>query len=263
MSITIVTEPKVYLVGLQRVDLAELSLFLHDEGFEGWHTDAPSAGETLIEIAGRNCYQSFQNPRPGGNEAYIRHLLEVGHGSVLEHCVFSFILTGVSRSFSHELVRHRVGFSYSQLSQRYVDESDVAFVVPPLYRGLPESHSILCGWRHSCSKALETYRFLVDMADVMAECQSIAARQATRRKVIREAARSVLPECTETKIFVTANVRALRHFLELRGDPGADAEIRSVAVELARVLKAAAPHCFADAAIAGDPPRVTVEHHKV
>jgi thymidylate synthase (FAD) len=260
MSITIVTEPKVYLVGLQRVDLAELSLFLHDEGFEDWHTDAPSAGENLIEIAGRNCYQSFKHPRPGGNAAYIRHLLEVGHGSVLEHCVFSFIFTGVSRSFTHELVRHRVGFSYSQLSQRYVDESDVAFVLPPLYRGLPDSHAILGRWRDSCSRALDAYRFLVDMADVMAECQSIAA---ARRKVIREAARSVLPNCTETKIFITANVRALRHFLELRGDPGADAEIRSVAVVLAEVLKDAAPHCFADATIAGDPPRVTVEHRKV
>jgi thymidylate synthase (FAD) len=263
MNITVITEPKVYLVGKPFVDWDAMYHFLKDSDCPDWNTDTRNPGEVLIETAGRNCYQSFKHPRPGGNAAYIRHLLEVGHGSVLEHCVFSFILTGVSRSFSHELVRHRVGFSYSQLSQRYVDESDVAFVLPPLYRGLPQSHAILGRWRDSCSRALDAYRFLVDMADVMAECQSIAARQSARRKVIREAARSVLPECTETKIFVTANVRALRHFLELRGNPGADAEIRSVAVALAEVLKAAAPHCFADVTIAGDPPRVTVEHRKV
>jgi thymidylate synthase (FAD) len=259
MSITIVTEPKVYLVGLQRVDLAELSLFLHDEGFEDWHTDAPSAGENLIEIAGRNCYQSFKHPRPGGNAAYIRHLLEVGHGSVLEHCVFSFIFTGVSRSFTHELVRHRVGFSYSELSQRFVDNSDAAFVLPPLYRELPHDHAVVRQWKDFCAQALRTYSSLSLHVPPAFE----GGDRTAQRKAVREAARSVLPECTETKIFVTANVRALRHFLGLRGDLGADAEIRSVAVELALVLKDAAPHGFADVTIADDPPRVTVEHHKV
>ena len=73
---------------------------------------------------------SFQRPRPGGNKAYIGHLLEVGHGSVLEHAVFNLLFTGVSRSLTHELVRHRAGFGFSQLSQRFVDESKCSFVEP-------------------------------------------------------------------------------------------------------------------------------------
>src|ERR1700694_5176206 len=122
----IITEPSVYLVGRQAVDDGELSRFLADEGVESWQTDSSVGGEKLVETAGRLCYMSFAKPRPGGNKAYLGHILEVGHGSVLEHEVFNLIFTGVSRSFTHELVRHRAGFGYSQLSQRYVDESDVA-----------------------------------------------------------------------------------------------------------------------------------------
>jgi thymidylate synthase (FAD) len=235
----------VFLVGRQQVDERELSRFLDQIGVSGWTTDAPSAGEKLIETAGRVCYESFKNPRPGGNKAYISHILEVAHGSVLEHEVFSVIITGISRSLSHELVRHRVGLSPSQLSQRYVDESDVAFVVPPAileHMEKVKNFSTIRGmWEHACNDSLEKYKFLV----ASLEDRNIADATA-RRKAAREAARSVLPNCTETKIFLTGNARAWRHFCELRGSAGADAEIRRLALVLLPVLQRESPHVFGD-----------------
>ncbi|NDH07117.1 thymidylate synthase (FAD), partial [bacterium] len=115
----VVLEPKVYLMGRQTVDDATLDQFLVDHGVS-WQSDTEVAGEYLTEVAGRVCYMSFAKPRPGGNHAYLNHILEVGHGSVLEHAVWNFVFTGVSRSLTHELVRHRAGMGYSQLSQRYV-----------------------------------------------------------------------------------------------------------------------------------------------
>ena len=126
----IINEPSVYLVGQQSIDYGELGRFLADESVSEWTTDTDIGAEKLVEVAGRTCYMSFSKPRPGGNKAYIDHILEVGHGSVLEHAVFSLMITGVSRSLTHELVRHRSGFGYSQLSQRFVDESKCAFVLP-------------------------------------------------------------------------------------------------------------------------------------
>ena len=125
----IIRRPKVYLVGRQLLDEAEIRRFLEDHEVGEWATDTSIPAEVLPEIAGRVCYMSFSKPRPGGNRAYLGHIKEVGHGSVLEHTVWNFIITGVSRSFTHELVRHRAGFGYSQLSQRYVDESVADFVV--------------------------------------------------------------------------------------------------------------------------------------
>src|ERR1035441_7275688 len=106
-ALQIINEPNVYILGRQAVDEEALAGFLREHEVRHWTTDTEVAGEKLIETAGRVCYMSFQRPRPGGNKAYINHLLEVGHGSVLEHAVFNLLVTGVSRSLTHELVRHR------------------------------------------------------------------------------------------------------------------------------------------------------------
>ena len=96
----------------------------------GWQTDS-EGGSALAEFAGRACYQSWDkpNPRTATNAGYLRHILEVGHLSVFEHANVTFYITGISRSCTHELIRHR-HFSYSQLSQRFVPEHD-SKVVPP------------------------------------------------------------------------------------------------------------------------------------
>src|SRR5947209_10966315 len=110
-TMRILREPTVYLMGRQETNDAEVDRFLADHGV-AWQTDTEVAGEHLVEVAGRVCYMSFAKPRPGGNKAYLGHILEVGHGSVLEHAVWNLLITGVSRSLTHELVRHRAGFGY-------------------------------------------------------------------------------------------------------------------------------------------------------
>jgi thymidylate synthase (FAD) len=257
---TIIREPGVYLVGRQTVDDEALGRFLADHDVTRWTTDTEEAGEKLVEVAGRLCYMSFAKPRPGGNRAYIGHILEVGHGSVLEHAVFNFILTGVSRSFTHELVRHRAGFGYSQLSQRFVDESDCAFVEPAV---IAEDAGLHALWLEAVVASQVAYRRL---ADALAAKFAHIEDRTLRRKKAREAARSVLPNATETKIFVTANARALRHFIEMRADPAADVEIRKVAVAMLEILQAESPNLFGDYTIHDLPVggrAASTPHHKV
>ncbi len=237
---TILRDPRVYLVGRQAIDEDALSRFLADEGVTRWSTDTEEAGEKLVEVAGRLCYKSYARPRPGGNAAYIGHILEVGHGSVLEHAVFNFIITGVSRSFTHELVRHRAGMGYSQLSQRFVDESECAFVEPDAIADDPALHAIWIDAIHSCQSAYQT------LADGLNAKFADVSDKTLRRKKAREAARSILPNATETQIFVTGNARAFRHFIEMRGDEAADAEIRKVAIAVLKALQEESPNLFGD-----------------
>lgn len=236
----IIRQPKVYLLGRQTVDQKELDRFLADHEVAHWTTDTDIAGQKLCEIAGRVCYMSFAKPRPGGNKAYLGHILDVAHGSVLEHAVFNLLITGVSRSFTHELVRHRAGFGYSQLSQRYVDESTADFVEPDCIANDPDLHAI---WLKTVEQCLETYRKLVQ---ALMKTPSQTMDKTLQRKNARQAARSVLPNATETKIFVTANARALRHFIEMRCSEQAEVEIRKVAAEVLRVLQREAPNLFGD-----------------
>lgn len=257
---TILRDPAVYLVGRQVVDDAELARFLADHDVSRWTTDTDEAGEKLVEVAGRLCYLSFAKPRPGGNSAYIGHILEVGHGSVLEHAAFNLIIAGVSRSMTHELVRHRAGFGFSQLSQRFVDESECSFVEPDAIADDPELHAL---WLDSVRTAQEAYRAL---ADGLARRFAHIEDRTLRRKKAREAARSVLPNATETKIFVTGNARALRHFIEMRGDAAADAEIRKVALAVLEILRADSPNLFGDYEVFETPDggrAVRTEHRKV
>ena len=237
-DLTIIDQPKVYLVGRQTVDEDAIAKFLQDEGAT-WQTDTEQGGEKLIEAAGRLCYMSYGKGRKT-NAEYIGHVLEVAHGSVLEHAVWNFIITGVSRSFTHELIRHRAGFGYSQLSQRYVDESETDYVEPACIAADPALHEI---WLKAVRTSHNAYMELVaGLAEQFADVPDATLR----RKLARQAARSVLPNATETKIFVTANARALRHFIELRGSEHADVEIRKVAVEVLRIMQREAPNMFAD-----------------
>src|SRR5436190_14020651 len=124
-----------------------------------WSTDA-DGGEALAEFAGRACYQSWRKPNPATatNAGYLRHILEVGHLSVLEHGTVSFYLTGVSRSLTHELIRHR-HFSYSQLSQRYVPERDAAMVEPEAIADDPELHEMFA---KAAEASVEAYESLLE-----------------------------------------------------------------------------------------------------
>ncbi|GGP48535.1 FAD-dependent thymidylate synthase [Saccharothrix coeruleofusca] len=212
-----------------------------------WSTDA-DGGEALAEFAGRACYQSWTKPNPATatNAGYLRHIIEVGHLSVLEHGSVSFYLTGISRSLTHELIRHR-HFSYSQLSQRYVPERDAAMVEPDVIAADPELHAKFVA---AAEASVNAYNELLKGLE---EKFSDVPSATLRRKQARQAARAVLPNATETRIVVTGNYRAWRHFIAMRATEHADVEIRALAVECLRQLQKAAPNAFADFAISALP----------
>lgn len=205
-----------------------------------WQTDSSRDAEILSEFAGRLCYQSWSNPSRRTNQQYLQNILAQEHFSVLEHAGFTVVLTGVSRSCTHELVRHR-HFSFSQLSQRFYNEEDAAVVVPPLFRDDPEAIQIL---EEVYATSQRAYRRLVELAQ--RKLTSVPDGR-MRRKRAREAARCVLPNMTETHIVITGNHRAWREFFEKRGSIHADAEIREVAVRIFQeVARPLAPHVYQD-----------------
>ncbi|MER5454172.1 MULTISPECIES: FAD-dependent thymidylate synthase [unclassified Micromonospora] len=205
-----------------------------------WSTDA-DGGQALAEFAGRACYQSWKKPNPATatNAGYLAHILEVGHLSVLEHGSVSFYFSGVSRSFTHELIRHR-HFSYSQLSQRYVPERDAAMVEPRVIAEDPELH------KRFVEAAEASVRAYTELLEGLERHFADEPNPTLRRKQARQAARAVLPNATETRIVVTGNYRAWRHFIGMRATEHADVEIRELAVECLRQLQRVAPNVFAD-----------------
>jgi thymidylate synthase (FAD) len=205
-----------------------------------WDTDT-DGGEALAEFAGRACYQSWKKPNPATatNAGYLRHILEVGHLSVLEHGSVTFYLSGISRSLTHELIRHR-HFSYSQLSQRYVPERDAAMVEPGVIADDPDLHAKFVA---ASDAAVAAYTELLEGL----EKKFADVEHATlRRKQARQAARALLPNATETRIVVTGNYRAWRHFIAMRASEHADVEIRELAIACLRELGRVAPNAFAD-----------------
>ncbi len=205
-----------------------------------WSTDA-EGGQALAEFAGRACYQSWSKPNPATatNAGYIAHILDVGHLSVLEHGTVTFYFTGVSRSFTHELIRHR-HFSYSQLSQRYVPERNAAMVEPDVIAEDPELH------KKFVEATEASVRAYTELLEGLQQRFADIPNATLRRKQARQAARAVLPNATETRIVVTGNYRAWRHFIAMRATEHADVEIRELAVECLRQLQAVAPNVFAD-----------------
>lgn len=217
-------------------------------------------GERLAEFAGRLCYMSQKNPAKRDTREYLDNIKKQGHGSVLEHANYSLLLEGVSRSLTHELVRHRAGFAYSQLSQRYVDESEANFVMPPAIIG---DEALESAWKGQVEAAQKSY---VGLVEQLMTRYAWVSDKIHRRKMAREAARGVLPNSTETKIVVTGNARAWRTMLELRSSEGAEFEIRRCAIMIIRILREEAPAFFSDFEIydAGDRAEAArIVYHKV
>jgi thymidylate synthase (FAD) len=226
------TEPKLTLIARpQFLEPAHLPVTWLGDGTDG---------ERLAEFAGRLCYMSQRNPAKRETREYLENIKRQGHGSVLEHAVYSILVEGVSRSLTHELVRHRAGTAMSQLSQRYVDESEANFVVPPAIIG---DEALTAAWRAQVEAAQAAYVALVDQ---LMDRYRWVDDKVHRRKMAREAARGVLPNSTETKIVFTANARSWRTLLELRAGEGAELEIRRLAVAIIRLLQAEAPAFFND-----------------
>ena len=178
-------------------------------------------GEELIEYAGRVCHKSKMSGDPG---KFIRWLIGVGHGSVIEHAVATFEFSGISRACSHQVVRHRLA-SYSQESQRYCDIGIWEPVIPPT---ISESEEAMIAFRGAMACAKLAYSSLKTLG------------------LLKEDARFVLPNATPTRVVMTANLRAWRHFIKMRADKAAQWEIQVVAREVLKELYQHFPNVFRD-----------------
>lgn len=178
--------------------------------------------EKLIETAGRTSYLSFKKQGRDTEKEFIRMLMKRGHYSILEHAYATFRISGVSRAFTHQLVRHRL-CSFTQQSQRHLDESDFNYVEPDSIKDHSKAHYLFTEFMERARKIYLELK---------------------RLRIKNEDARFVLPNAVESQIVVTANLREWRHIIELRGSPDAQWEIRKVAIEILRILKAHAPTVF-------------------
>ncbi len=187
--------------------------------------------ERMVELAGRTAYKSFGRITDTSSGEFIRRIVRSGHESVLEHASASIRVKGISRACSHQLVRHRLA-SYTQSSQRYVDESDAEFVVPPSIERCETGYD---SYMRHLQEAIDMYEFLKSSG------------------ISVEDARFVLPTACATEIVMTANFREWRHFLEVRGDHHAQWEIRALAYKVYVILSNEAPSVFADFSVVEHP----------
>ncbi len=249
------TAPAVYLIAKPSIQVASMRSYLSDVGGEAWlarREDEAEGGlnaaQLLVEFCGRVCYRSWQ---PGLNKnvtrvredqrEYLRNLLSSLHGSVLEHANFTFAFRNVSRVFTHELVRHRAGSAFSQESLRYVRLTEIGFRVPP---------------------ALEPVREKVlDLVERLEEFQTSAAEELglddegipfSVKKEVTSALRRLAPIGLSTDIVWTANLRTIRHVIEMRTSAGAEEELRTVFDRVATIMCSEAPDLFQDFSRADD-----------
>ena len=243
-SETFVYQPEVNIVS--RPQFLEGHRAFLEAQRQKWKQDASGPAtdaELLIEFAGRICYMSFEKPAPLTTREYIQKLIRKGHESVLEHASWTFVIAGVSRAFTHQLVRHRVGFAYSQLSQQYHDERGARLIVPTELQSSPE---LLLLWKQSLLDSKKHYDFLASSLGLDEDQLASGPGSAETRRALRSAARSVLPNATESIVAVTVNARALRHFLRSRGGIVGDLEMRRVSAALMATVQPEAPSIVYD-----------------
>jgi thymidylate synthase (FAD) len=241
------TVPSVFLIARPQVELAGMRAYLEDVGGQSWlerrlEEGEPNDGELLVEFGGRACYRSWE---PGLNanvtrvrsdrREYLENILRSAHGSVLEHANYTFALRNVSRVFTHELVRHRAGSAFSQESLRYVRLTDIGFRVPAALAPVRERALAIV-------EALE--EFQRDAAAALhIDDEGVPFHV---KKEVTSALRRLAPLGLSTDIIWSANLRTLRHVIEMRTDEGAEEELRSVFDEVARVMVREAPNVFQD-----------------
>lgn len=242
------TTPEVELIARPSVDLGALERYLKTVGGESWlemrknQDEGVNDGQLLIEAAGRACYRSWTeglNPnvtRIRRDQAeYFLNILRSGHGSVLEHANYTFIIHDASRVATHEIVRHRAGSAFSQESLRFVRLTDIPFRIPDVLEPLrPKVISIL--------ETLDEFQISA-AEDLGIDEEGIPFHE---KKEITSALRRLAPEGLSTMLFWTANVRTLRHVIQARTDPGAEEELRLIFDKVGRIMLQEAPLLFGD-----------------
>lgn len=211
--------------------------------------------EKIIAAAAKLCYSEsgvenlLEGLTPEKTEEFVDRLANYGHESPIEHANFTFGIEGISRACSHQLVRHRIA-SYSQKSQRYVNENDFEYIIPPEVEKYPDARE---EFERQMASIAEGYN---KIADILTEnhkkkliADGVPEKEAASkaRKMANEDARFVLPNACETKIIVTMNTRSLKNFFRLRCCNRAQWEIKAVADEMLRLCMEAAPSLFKNA----------------
>jgi len=242
----------VVMIAKPDVSTAGLRPFLDGYGLDfAQYVDDPvplPPAARLLKTAGQTCYASFGPKRTYNENAerYFANLSSSGHGSVYEHASFSFLCYGISRSNTHEVVRHRAGTAFSQLSQRFVSGRVLRFVERPEYQQHPSLHK---RFEERIDAAAASYEQIADELLALqddGDPKLGAEARTDRRKRVQQAARSVLPNETETLLVMTANVRAWRHTIEMRTDEHAEAEIRDLFFRIFLCLRRVEPLLFGD-----------------
>lgn len=245
-GVVMIARPEVAIEGLRGF----LEGFDPSLGFTAYLDDPTPLppGALLLKTAGQTCYASF-GPRRTPNEKaqrYFDNLSSSGHGSVYEHAWYSFFLYGISRSNTHEIVRHRAGTAFSQLSQRFVSGSVLRFVERPEYQDVPELHK---RFEERIDHLAREYAEVTE--ELMAQQEEghpklTAEARTDLRKRVQQAARSVLPNEAETTMVMSGNVRSWRHMIEMRTDQHAESEIRDLFFRVFLCLRTIEPLLFGD-----------------
>ncbi|MGB6839319.1 MAG: FAD-dependent thymidylate synthase [Microgenomates group bacterium] len=246
--------PGVIMVSTPKVDLRGMEGFL--SGFPEEfrfveYLDDPDPllpTEQLCKAAGQLCYMSFGPERTFNKDAqeYFERLISSGHGSVLEHATFGFLLYGLTRDDTHELVRHRAGTAYSQVSQRYVSGKVLRFVEKMEYQDDKELHERFIKWIDLAAEEYEERTRILMQRQKGGKRILSGETKTDLRKKVQQTARSALPNETEAPIFMTANVRAWRHIINMRASEHAATGIRKLAFGIYRCLRTTSPMLFAD-----------------
>lgn len=195
--------------------------------------DGATDAETVIEYAGRSCYRSFHRPNPATREVsdYLeRTLFDQKHFSIAEHVQITVEVTGVSRAWTHEMVRHRA-FKFSQESQRFIDMENFEVVLPPALR-------------HDWFMTGEVVEAMNGLAEAYRRIVRELLSQGKTRKQAREAARAILPNATATGIVISGDIRSWIFMLDRRLRPDADAEFQEVAKLMLEAITPVAPSIF-------------------
>lgn len=282
-----VVQPKVFMIAGTNVYSDPRDEMLSALGVpENWDTDAKTAGEGLIELAGRLCYKAFGTELNanltkvrGGNKDYLQNILKQHHGSVLEHSTVTFALLNVSRVLTHEEVRHRAGTAFSQESMRFVRIDDMPISPPELKGALirlskivnasklntNEEHELWAQGRAQefWSKFVLVVREAEEGVKNITQYLDVPGVPFSLKKEITTELRRIAPHGIATNIVVTANHRAWRHMLEMRTSGGADREIRQVFQQIGIQLQQAFPNIYQDMTYDDDDGSFVFEHSKV
>lgn len=199
------------------------------------HTPAPT-----MELAGRVCYAAYgcKSAKTDSHEGYLQNILRQNHGSVLEHSSYTFLLSGISRADSHEIVRHR-HFSFSQESQRYVMQNE------------PFRISVHPAMIDSSESLMPLYEFGETVTEDFIKARAFydgLREDGYGHKQASEAARQFIPNAAAVEMVVTGNVRSWLEFISKRDHPAADASIQDIARQVYEILKLELPEIFSEEA---------------